>query len=192
MVTISMNPAVTETNRYASLKKRSAEAAYTKNAEYAGGNEQKRNEAEQQLTASSELMRARKADDFQKLGAGQLKQITLPLGKTLEETISSWQEIRRDALTGFDPAEMDLQLAAAASAKIMETEGQLALEERMRSLESQEESAGESNSPNVVNDLFLTETMQKRYNHAATAYAIQVNAKQQGYEVASPAYSLIA
>lgn len=192
MVSISMNSAATESNRYVSLKKRSAEAAYTKNAEYAGGNEKKRNEAEQRLTVASEVEQVANSDAFQKLGAGQLKQIALPLGKTLEETISSWQEVRRDALSGFDPAEMDLRLAAAASAKIMETEGQLALEDRMRSLESHEATVGETNSPGAVSDLFLAETMQMRYDHAATAYAKQVNAKQQGYKEADSAYSLTA
>ncbi|WP_025783242.1 hypothetical protein [Sporosarcina sp. D27] len=200
MVSISMNPIVTENTRYENARKRSAEVAYTRHANYAGGNEAKRNELAQRLANENENANAdsqpMQTKEFKKLGAGQLKQIALPLGETLEETIQSWRHVRSEALSNPDPSEVDHQLAAAASAKIMEAEAQLALEDRLRSAQlaeaSHEDSLMQSQDSNTATDSSLAEAMRKLYDQASEAYAIQTSAKQHGYKEASPVYSLVA
>lgn len=193
MVSISTNPAVTENTRYENAKKRSAEVAYARHADYTGGNEAKRNELAQRLTATQADPQPQ---EFRKLGAGQLKQVALPLGETLEETIASWRNVRSEALSKTDPSEVDHQLAAAASAKIMEAEAQLALEDRLRSAQlaeaSREASLVQPKQSNTATDSSLADAMRKLYDQAAAAYAIQTSAKQHGYMGASPVYSLIA
>lgn len=193
MVSISSNPAVTENTRYENARKRSAEVAYTRHADYAGGNEAKRNELAQRLTNTQADAQP---NEFKKLGAGQLKQVALPLGETLEETIQSWRHVRSEALSNPEPSEVDHQLAAAASAKIMEAEAQLALEDRLRSAQlaeaSRESSLMQPQPPNSETNSSLADAMRKLYDQAAAAYAIQTGAKQHGYMTASPAYSLIA
>ncbi len=193
MVSISSNPAVTENTRYENARKRSAEVAYTRHADYAGGNEAKRNELAQRLTNTQADAQP---NEFKKLNAGLLKQVVLPLGETLEETIQSWRQVRSEALSNPEPSEMDHQLAAVASAKIAETEAQLALEDRLRSAQlaeaSRESSLMQPQQPNSETNSSLADAMRKLYDQAAAAYAIQTGAKQHGYMTASPAYSLIA
>lgn len=193
MVSISINPAVMENTRYENAKKRSAEVAYTRHADYTGGNEAKRDELAQRLTATQADPQPQ---EFRKLDAGQLKQVALPLGETLEETIASWRNVRSEALSKTDPSEVDHQLAAAASAKIMEAEAQLALEDRLRSAQlaeaSLENSMVKPQQSKSATDSSLADAMRKLYDQAAAAYAIQSDAKQHGYMGASPAYSLIA
>lgn len=196
MVSISTNPVVTENTRYENARKRSAEVAYTRHADYTGGNEAKRNELAQRLTNTQVDSQPTQPKEFQKLGAGQLKQVALPLGETLEETIQSWRHVRSEALSKTDPSEVDHQLAAAASAKIMEAVAQLALEDRLRSAQlteaSREDSLMRPQEPNSATDSSLADAMQKLYDQASAAYAIQTSAKQHGYKEASPAYSLVA
>ena len=196
MVSISSNPAVTENTRYENARKRSAEVAYTRHADYAGGNEAKRNELAQRLTNTQTDVQPAQSNEFKKLGAGQLKQVALPLGETLEETIQSWRQVRSEALSNPEPSEVDHQLVAAASAKIMEAEAQLALEDRLRSAQLAEASRGNSltqpQQSNSETNSTLADAMRKLYDQAAAAYAIQTGAKQHGYMTASPAYSLIA
>ncbi len=193
MISISMNPVVADNTRYDNTRKRSTEAAYTRHADYAGGNEAKRNELAKQVTPTQVEAQPK---DFQKLGAGQLKHVALPLGETLEETIVSWRTVRSEALSKPDPSEVDHQLAAAASAKIMEAEAQLALEDRLRSAQlteaSREDSLMQPQQSNSATDSTLVDAMRNLYDQAAAAYSIQTSARQHGYVVASPAYSLIA
>ena len=186
MVSISMNPVATDNTRSEYAKKRSAETAYTRHADYVEGNASKRNEVAQHLTRSqtSTGMPEAETEAYKKLGAGQLKQIALPLGETLEETIHSWQNVRREALSASDSSEVDHQLAAAASAKILETEAQLALEDRQRSIQQADATMA---SPSLASD-----ELQKVFTHAKEVYAFQTEAKQRGYEVEHPGFSQIA
>lgn len=196
MVSISANPVVTENTRYENARRRSAEVAYTRHADYAGGNEAKRNELAQRLTNSQADAQPLQSKKFQKLDAGLLKQVVLPLGETLEETIQSWRQVRSEALSNPEPSDMDHQLAAVASAKIMETEAQLALEDRLRSAQlaeaSREDSLMQPQRSNPTADSSLADAMQKLYEQAAAAYSIQTGAKQHGYMTTSSVYSLIA
>ena len=62
-----------------------------------------------------------------------MKQIALPIGKTLEETIDSWRDVRAEAISEPEPTTADYNLAATASAKIMRTEAQIILHNRAQS-----------------------------------------------------------
>ena len=62
-----------------------------------------------------------------------MKQIVLPIGKTLEETIDIWRDVRAEAISEPEPTTADYQLAATASAKIMQTETQITLHKRAQS-----------------------------------------------------------
>ncbi|WJY26584.1 MULTISPECIES: hypothetical protein [Sporosarcina] len=186
MVSISMSPAVSQQVRAGRLK---AEAAYSRDDAYVRGNAARREEAARNLQAAQELPAA---EPFRKLGAGQLKQVALPLGETLEETIDSWRNVRREALSASDPAEVDHQLAAAASAKIMEAEAQLALEDRLRSAQLAEAALEERSEGTVSAEQSVTDVMRELYEQAASAYAVQTEARARGYEVAAPAFFLTA
>lgn len=189
MVSISMSPVVSEYTKSEHARKRSADLAYTRHAEFAGGNESKRNEVAQQLSSAPSSIEPSETRTFEKLGAGQLKHVALPLGETLEETIASWRDVRREALSETDPTETDRQLAAAASAKIMEAEAQLALEDRLRSVELSRATQEARTTETPRAEISFADEMKHLFEAATEAYAFQTDAKQRGYEVIQPSFS---
>ena len=56
-----------------------------------------------------------------------MKQVAFPIGKTLEETIDLWRDVRTEAISVPQPTTADHQLAATASSKITQTEAQIGL-----------------------------------------------------------------
>src|SRR5690606_21406928 len=139
------------------------------------------------LTGKKEPEAAQENREFKKLDAGQVKQIALPLGKTLEETIDAWRDVRREAISVKEPTTADQQLAATASAKIMETEARLALQKREQSQMEAEASRAKAESFKVASMDLPTDLereillAQKRFAKAISAYSIQVEAKQNGF-----------
>ncbi|GEM_PF-5533525 len=189
MVSITSYPSVTAPMQNGQAGRLRAETAYTRDAAYARGNEEKREAAVRHMQSAAETPAA---EPFRKLGAGQLKQVALPLGETLEETIDSWRNVRREALSASEPAEVDHQLAAAASAKIMEAQAQLALEDRLRSAQLAEAALEERTEGTAPATPAVTGAERDLYEQAAAAYSVQAGAREQGYEVAQPAYFLTA
>ncbi|WP_262174501.1 hypothetical protein [Saccharococcus sp. Marseille-Q5394] len=179
--------AADQMQRYDAVKRRNAEQAYHRQADYNGRNQKTLDDLEALLLGKKEPEAVSEIREFKKLDAGQVKQIALPLGKTLEETIDAWRDVRREAISVQEPTIADQQLAATASAKIMETEARLALQKR-------EQSQIEAEAHQAKADAFKVASMdlpsdlerevlleQKRFAKAISAYSIQVEAKSNGF-----------
>ena len=114
--------------RYDASRRRNAESAYDRHVQYNGQNQKTVEDLEALLMGKKEPEIVQpEQQEFQELGAGQMKQIALPVGKTLEETIDLWRDVRAEAISVPEPTTADYNLAATASAKIMQTEAQIAL-----------------------------------------------------------------
>ncbi|MCM3636400.1 hypothetical protein M3152_01620 [Sporosarcina luteola] len=190
--------AADQMQRYDAVKRRNAEQAYHRQADYNGRNQKTLDDLEALLLGKKEPEAVSEIREFKKLDAGQVKQIALPLGKTLEETIDAWRDVRREAISVQEPTIADQQLAATASAKIMETEARLALQKR-------EQSQIEAEAHQAKADAFKVASMdlptdlerevlleQKRFAKAISAYSIQVEAKSQGFIAEWPSINKIA
>lgn len=189
--------AADQMQRFDAVRRRNAEQAYHRQADYNGRNQKMLDDLEALLTGKKEpeVLQDR---EFKKLDAGQVKQIALPLGKTLEETIDAWRDVRREAISVQEPTTADQQLAATASAKIIETEARLALQKR-------EQSQMEAEANRAKADVFKVASMdlptdlerevrleQKRFAKAISAYSIQVEAKRSGFMAEWPSYNKTA
>ncbi|MDW0113952.1 hypothetical protein QT711_12205 [Sporosarcina saromensis] len=184
--------AADQVQRYDATKRRHAERAYDRQAEYNGRHQKTVADLEALLTGKAEHLDRR---DFTKLGAGQVKQVAIPVGKTLEETIDVWRDVRREAIASTDPTTADYQLAATASAKIMDTEARLALQKREQSQQVAEANRAKAETFKVASMDLPTDLErellleQKRFAKAISAYAIQMEAKQNRFMTAWPSFS---
>lgn len=190
--------AADQLQRYDAAKRRNAEKAYDRQAEYNGRNQKTLDDLEALLTGKNEPANQSESKDFKKLDAGQVKQIALPLGQTLEETIDAWRDVRREAISSKDPTTAEQQLAATASAKIMETESRLALQKREQSQREAEATRAKAETFKVVSMDLPTDLERemllerKRFAKAISAYSIQIEAKQRGFIAEWPSFSKIA
>lgn len=185
--------------RYDAIRRKNAESAYDRTVQYNGQNQKILEKLEALLTGKDEPQVVQpEPKELQELGAGQMKQVVLPIGKTLEETIDLWRDVRADAVSVPEPTTADHQLAAAASAKIMQTETQIALRKLAQSefevaMARQAAETGEVVSfelpVGVDREAFM---MQKRFEQAISTYAFQVEAKQNGYELNDSKFSAVA
>ena len=187
--------------RYDAVRRRTAEHAYDRQANYNGRNQKTLGDLEALLTGKKELESQPEKRDFKKLDAGQVKQIALPLGKTLEETVDAWRDVRREAISSPEQTTAEQQLAAAASAKILETEAQIALQERQESQIKLDESHNNADtvrhqivslpvaSMELPTDTKREELLErKRFTKAISAYSVQVDAKRNGFNVEKPSF----
>lgn len=186
-------------HRYDAVRRKNAETAYDRHARYNGENQKVLKELGALLPGDSGPVPVQQdRQPLQKLGAGQVKQVTIPVGKTLEETIDLWRGVRTDALSIPEPSTADYQLAATASAKIMQTEAQIALENRARSEieaelvreESQAASVATMEFPSVLDREELL--MQRRFEQAISSYSFHVQMKRKGFDIERPSFYKIA
>lgn len=196
-----MNSVSDQMQRYDTARRRSAEHAYDRQADYNGRNQKTLGDLEALLTGKKESDVQPESRDFKKLDAGQVKQIALPLGKTLEETIDAWRDVRREAVSSPEQTTAAQQLAATASAKILETQAQIALEKRVESQIRLEESRDNVESFRTNTEPLQTASMalptdaereelleRKRFALAVSAYAVQVEAKRNDFKVEWPSF----
>ena len=74
--------------RYDAIRRKNAESAYDRNVQYNGQNQKTLVKLEALLMEKDEPQIVQpEHQELQELGAGQMKQVILPIGKTLEETI---------------------------------------------------------------------------------------------------------
>ncbi len=185
--------------RYDAIRRKNAEKAYDRNVQYNGQNQKMLENLEALLMGKDEPQDVQpEQPELQELGAGQMKQVALPIGKTLEETIDLWRDVRTDAVSVPEPTTADHQLAATASAKIMQTETQLALQKLVQSEFEATMARREVETGNIVSfklpagvdrEVFM---MQKRFMQAISTYAFQAEAKQKGYGLDEPQFSKVA
>ena len=185
--------------RYDAIRRKNAEKAYDRNVQYNGQNQKTLEKLEALLMGKEEPQDVQPEQrELQELGAGQMKQVTLPIGKTLEETIDLWRDVRTDAVSVPEPTTADHQLAATASAKIMQTETQIALQKLAQSEFEATMARREVETGNIVSfelpagvdrEAFM---IQKRFEQAISTYAFQAEAKQKGYGLDEPQFSKVA
>ena len=185
--------------RYDAIRRKNAEKAYDRNVQYNGQNQKMLEKLEALLIGNEEPQDVQPEQlELQELGAGQVKQVVLPIGKTLEETIDLWRDVRTDAVSVPEPTTADYQLAAKASAKIMQTETQIALQKSAQSEFELTMARKEVETGNVVSfelpagvdrEAFM---MRKRFQQAISTYTFQAEAKQKGYGLDEPQFSKVA
>jgi len=185
--------------RYDVSRRRNAESAYGRHIQYNGQNQKTVEDLESLLMGKKEPEIAQPArQGHQELGLGQTKQIALPVGKTLEETIDIWRDVRAEAISEPKPTTADYNLVATASAKIMRTEAQIILHNRAQSeidIASAREEADTAKmaSKELPSDLEREILiMQRRYEKAISSYSFQVLMKEKGFEIDQPSFYKIA
>ncbi len=181
--------------RYDASRRRNAESAYGRHIQYNGQNQKTVEDLESLLIGKKEPEIVQpERQELRELSGGQMKQVALPVGKTLEETIDIWRTVRAEAISEPEPTTADYNLAATASAKIMQTETQIALDKleksriEMASVHKQTNTAKAATIelPSGVEREVLI--MQMRYEQAISSYSFQVQMKQQGFEFDRPSF----
>ena len=164
-----MNAIMTSTSaahqlqRYDAIRRRNAEQAYHRQAEYNGRNQKMLDDLEALLTGKKELDAGQESRDLKKL------------------------DVRRETISVQEPTMADYQQVAAASAKIMETETSISFQKREQSnldaevnrSQAEKLKAASMNLPTNHEREQLVE--RKRFAKAISAYLIQVEAKQNGF-----------
>lgn len=176
------------------VRRRNAQEAYRKIEDY----DNDRQEAILHLINEEVTGPKRVRNEELSLGAGQVKQVHLPVGKTLEETIFLWSDIRTKALSTPKPTTADYQLAAKASSNIRRAESQLGLEQQAsREVDTNvsEETSADFAKLQMQFTTPIEQTLferEKKYEQAISAYAFQVQLKMNGFKVDTPSIFKIA
>lgn len=181
--------------RYDAIRRRNAEQAYDRNAQYNGVNQKTLEKLEALLLGTlEEVEDIQPKTPSEKLGAGQMKQIALPLGKTLEESIDIWREVRKEALSEVEPLPIDFQLAAKASAEIISAEMKIALHNRAKSIREEKYAFAlhETKQQASMSLPFESAVMERKLKTALSAYAIQSEMLDKNYEIEWPTIYQIA
>lgn len=132
------------------------------------------------------------------LGAGQLKQIHVPTGKTLEETIAIWKDVRTEALSTIEPTTAEYQLAAKATANIQRAQSQLGLDQQAATEVNaavNEEVQGAFAQRSMAFPTIIEQTVfkqEQKYKQAMSAYSFQAQLKMNGFKIATPSFFRIA
>ena len=191
------------------VRRRNAEVAYDRHDKYNGEMQKKLEQLEGLITGkkdSEPIIPSKNvvdefvpvSNEFEKLEAGQMKTISLPLGKTLEETIRLWREVRVDAISMPEPTTADHQLAATASSKIRKAEAQIGLHEHAQSeveIATEQEAvetakmASVEHTTNIERNVLL---LQKKYEQAISSYSFHVQMKKNGFAIELPSFYKVA
>ncbi|MHA6258914.1 hypothetical protein ACXYMX_03260 [Sporosarcina sp. CAU 1771] len=180
-------------------KRRNAEIAYGRQEKYNVDHQKKLEALEQLIKGKTDRESIQiKKSKVSELGAGQVKQVTIPVGKTLEETIDLWKNVRSEAISRPEPTTADFQLAAKATSTIMQTEAQITLHNYAHSEIDRATKVEEAESMKLASmelpsklDFEVLEK-QKRFEHAISTYSFHVQMKQQGFEIALPSFYKVA
>ena len=172
------------------IRRRNAEVAYNSSDKYKIDNKKTLEVLEDLLKGKKEI----KDDDvprqeFNKLGAGQMKQVALPVGKTLEETINLWRDVRTEAISAPQPTTADYQLAATASSKIRQVEVELGLHQQAKSRTEMTKSASMELPATTDRETLI---MEKRYEQAIKSYYFHIEMQKSGFKHESPSFQKTA
>ena len=172
------------------IRRRNAEMAYNSSDKYKIDNKKTLESLENLLKGKKEVKEAEvPRQEFNKLGAGQMKQVALPIGKTLEETINLWQNVRTEAISGPQPTTADYQLAATASSKIRQVEVELGLQQQAMSRAEMTKSVSTELPSTTDRETLIRE---KRYEQAITSYSFHVQMQKNGFKHESPSFQEVA
>lgn len=184
--------AAEQLQRYDAVRRRNAENAYERQSEFREHTNKTKEDLEALLRGVQEPVEqaSEEKSRFQKLDAGQVKNIAIPLGNNLEETIDLWRDVRREAYSVPEPTTADYQLGSKASAKIAQAELQLALHNRAKTIRDQMSASNAVfTSIEVMTDTGA-DHIQKRYDNAFSAYSLQNQAQINHYQIESPAMNI--
>ena len=168
--------AAEQLQRYDSVRRKNAENAYERQTEFREQTRKTKDDLVALLHGNSQDNKK----DVPKLDAGQVKNISIPLGNNLEETMELWREVRKEAYSKAPPTTADYQLASEASVKISKAELQLALHNRAKIIRD---------NTGSVSDKLVTDgpsRMQQKYSHAFSIYQIQNQARMNQYQMQEP------
>ncbi|AXI01053.1 hypothetical protein DV702_15805 [Sporosarcina sp. PTS2304] len=172
--------AAEQLQRVETIRRRNAESTYGRQTEFLEQSQKTKADLEALLRGEVPHKEAAQPKvDFQKLDAGQVRNIAIPLGNNLEETIDLWKDVRREAYSIAEPTTADYQLGSKASAKITEAELQLALHNRAKAIRELM-SSSVSLTPTDGNRI------QTHYKEAFNAYAVQNEARNNQYQIDFP------
>lgn len=176
------------------VRRKNAEEAYRKIEDY----DNRKQEAILHLINEKLAEPEETTKEANSLGAGQVKQVHLPVGKTLEETIFLWRDVRTEALSQPEPTTADYQLAAKASSNIRRAESQLGLEKQaMTEVEAKvsEETSADFAQLQMTFPTPIEQTLferEQKFKQAVSAYSFQVQMKMNGFKVDTPSFLKIA
>jgi len=179
--------------RSEAVRRRNAEDAFDRTTKYNGANQKTLSQLEAIITGKKDLVEVESSPEkVTKLDAGQVKQIAIPIGNTLEETIDLWKNVRSEAISVPEPTTADHQLSAKATAKIHQTEVQISLEQKAKSeIDLAKVDIVASTEPPIVGDREAHE-LQKRYQQAITSYSFHIQMKESGFQIDRPSFYKIA
>ena len=174
--------AAEQLQRYDSVRRKNAENAYERQTEFREQTQKTKDDLVALLRGNSQPVEQPQDNkkDLSKLDAGQVKNISIPLGNNLEETMDLWRDVRREAYSETSPTTADYQLASEASVKISKGELQLALHNRAKAIRDNVGSV----STNPITD--GPSRMQQKYSHVFSIYQIQNQARMNQYEMEQP------
>lgn len=174
--------AAEQLQRYDSVRRKNAENAYERQTEFREQTQKTKEDLVALLRGNSQSIEQPQESkkEAPKLDAGQVKNISIPLGNNLEETMELWRDVRRKAYSEAPPTTADYQLASEASVKISKAELQLALHNRAKTIRDNATSI----SDKVVID--GPSRMQQKYSHAFSIYQIQNQARMNQYQTEQP------
>lgn len=179
--------------RSEAIKRRNAEDAYDRTSKYNGNHQKTLSKLEAMITGKEELPQTesdlKKADQ---LDAGQVKQIAMPLGNSLEETIDLWRDVRSEANSVPEPTTADHQLAAKASAEIRHVEGQLSLINRVPHEKFLQADLKAAFTSLPSKEEIEAKERQKRFERAISSYAFHAEAKSNNYQIEWPRFYKVA
>ena len=188
--------------RNEAIKRRNAEDAFARHMKYNGDNQKTLTKLEELITGKKDLVEVGSSpNDVKKLDAGQVKQIALPTGKTLEETIDLWRDVRSEAISAPEPTTADYQLAANASAEIRQTEAQIGLDKQAKSETELAQAKAAINLAKTDTSASMEHPtvadreayeLQKRYEQAISSYSFHVQMKENGFEIERPSFYKVA
>lgn len=176
------------------VRRRNAQEAYRKIEDYNNSKQ----EAILHLINDKLIEPEQVTKEASMLGAGQVKQVHLPVGKTLEETIFLWRDVRTEALSQLEPTTADYQLASKASSNIRRAESQLGLEQQAATAVDMTVSEATSKDFAQLQMMFSTPIEQtlfereQKYKQAVSAYSFQAQLKMNGFQVDTPSFLKIA
>lgn len=178
--------AAEQLQRVEAVRRRNAETTYERQKKFREQTNKSKADLEALLRGDIPAKLATKTKTgVPKLDAGQVENVAIPLGNSLEETLDLWREVRRDAYSEEPPTTADYQLGSKASARITEVELQLALHNRAKTIRDHMSSRSgfipTESSANAV-----THRMKTHYDQAFSAYGIQGQARANQYQVEGP------
>lgn len=176
------------------VRRKNAEEAYRKIEQYDSGTQ----EAILKLISEKLTDPEQVKKEANPLGAGQVKQVHIPIGKTLEETIALWRNVRSEALAAAEPTTADYQLAGKASSNIQRAQSQQGLDQQASTEINgavQEASEGELAQLSMEFPTRIEQTLfeqKQKYQRAITAYSFQVQLKMNGFKIDTPSFLRVA